>query len=61
MNPIHFDLTFLAQSISFLLFTLLVFGLIHLIFFNRPLRRSKDISEKLDHIIQLLEKNEAQR
>lgn len=62
MNPVHLDLTFIAQAISFLLITLIVFGVVYFIFFfNRHLKRNKDISKKLDQIIKLLERNEAQK
>jgi p-aminobenzoyl-glutamate transporter AbgT len=59
MNPIHIDLTLVAQLISFILLAFLVFGVVYFVFFfNRHLKRTKDISEKLDQIIKLLERND---
>ncbi len=58
MNPIHFDFTLLAQTISFLVLVLILCILISVPFILRKRKRNQEILEKLDRVIDLMENRE---
>ena len=59
VNPIAFDFTLIAQLISFLFFSFLICIVVYiLVFFLKKRKNDKEILEKLDRIVDLLEKNE---
>lgn len=56
MNPIAFDFTLIVQMILFILFSLLICGIIYLfVFVERKHNQVKQIVAKLDRIVDLLE------
>lgn len=56
MNPIAFDFTLIAQVISFLIILLLFAGIIYIFaFVRRKQKQDKEIMEKLNRIVELLE------
>lgn len=55
---LHFDFTLIAQLISFLVLVLIALFIVKISFFTFGKRNdSKEVSEKLDRIIELLENN----
>ncbi|MEL7657182.1 MAG: hypothetical protein AAGU75_14895 [Bacillota bacterium] len=56
MNPIHTDFTLLIQTISFLVLVLFIGLLISIPFVLRKRKKDQDILEKLDRVIDILER-----
>ncbi len=56
MNPIHTDFTLLIQTISFLVLVLFIGLLISIPFVLRKRKKDQDILEKLDRVIEILER-----
>lgn len=56
MNPIHFDLTLLVQTISFLVLVLIIGLLISIPFILKKRKKDQEILEKLDRVIDSLER-----
>lgn len=56
MNPIHIDLTLLAQTISFLVLILFIALLISIPFILRKRKKDQEILGKLDRVIDILER-----
>ncbi|WP_018211398.1 hypothetical protein [Desulfitobacterium hafniense] len=56
MNPIHTDFTLLIQTISFLVLALIIGLLISIPFILRKRKKDQDILEKLDRVIDILER-----
>ncbi|TWH55953.1 hypothetical protein DesLBE_0130 [Desulfitobacterium sp. LBE] len=56
MNPIHTDFTLLIQTISFLVLVLFTGLLISIPFVLRKRKKDQDILEKLDRVIDILER-----
>lgn len=59
MNPIAFDFTLIAQMISFLLLIFLICVVIYFfVVIKKKRNKDKEIVEKLDRIVELLENRE---
>lgn len=54
MNPIAFDFTLIAQVISFLIFSLLICGIIYIfVFVRKKQKQDKEIMAKINRIVDL--------